>query len=195
KPFLMTMNDSYHRPVLLMESVDGLDIQHNGLYVDATCGGGGHSREILKRLGEGGRLFAFDRDGDALGNALDDERFRLIDQNFRYLRQYLKFYGIGKLDGVLADFGVSSHQFDRAERGFSTRFDADLDMRMDQKQELSAHQVVNTYSEKDLAGVLFHYGELRNANAMARVLVAARKQGPLGTTDQLKQALRQFLPK
>ena len=195
KPFLMTMNDSYHRPVLLGESVDGLDIKQDGIYVDATFGGGGHSREILKRLGEGGRLFAFDRDGDALGNALEDERFRLIDQNFRYLRQYLKFYGIGKLDGVLADFGVSSHQFDRADRGFSTRFDADLDMRMDQKQELSAHQVVNSYSEKDLAGVLFQYGELRNANAMARVLVAAREGGPLETTDQLKQALRQFLPR
>src|SRR5690606_11308855 len=174
KRFLMMMNDAYHQPVLLKESVDGLDIKRDGVYVDATFGGGGHSREVLGRLGDQGRLFAFDQDEDALQNALDDVRFRLIDQNFRYLKHYLKFYGILKVDGILADFGVSSHQFERADGGFSTRFDAELDMRMDRKRELSAHEVVNAYPERDLAKVLFQYGELRNANAMAKALVAAR---------------------
>ena len=195
KRFLTMMNDAYHQPVLLKESVDGLNIKSDGTYVDATFGGGGHSREILRRLGEGGRLLAFDQDEDALQNALDDGRFRLIDQNFRYLKHYLKFHGIRKVDGVLADFGVSSHQFDRAERGFSTRFNAELDMRMDQKKELSAHEVVNSYPEKDLATVLFQYGELRNANALAKALVAAREQEPIRTTDQLKGVLGPFLPK
>lgn len=195
KRSLTMMNEAYHRPVLLKESVDGLNIKADGVYVDATFGGGGHSREILRRLGREGRLLAFDQDEDALQNALDDERFRLIDQNFRYIKQYLKFHGIRKVDGILADFGVSSHQFDRAERGFSTRFNAGLDMRMDQKKELSAHEVVNAYPEKDLAAVLFKYGELRNANAMAKALVAARAQEPIRTTDGLKRVLGPFLPK
>lgn len=195
KRFLMMTNKLYHNPVLLHESVDGLDIKRDGVYVDATFGGGGHSREILKRLGEQGRLLAFDQDEDALANAIDDKRFLLIDQNFRYIGPYLKFHGVEKVDGVLADFGVSSHQFDRADRGFSTRFNAELDMRMDRKGELSAHQVVNAYPEKQLADVLFRYGELRNANAMAKVLVATREGKPIDTTDQLRSALGQFLPK
>jgi 16S rRNA (cytosine1402-N4)-methyltransferase len=189
------MNSAYHNPVLLQESVDGLDIKKDGVYVDVTFGGGGHSKEILKRLGEGGKLFAFDQDEDALQNAIDDERFQLINQNFRYLKQYLKFYGIRKVDGILADFGVSSHQFDEAERGFSTRFNADLDMRMNRSGELSAFEVVNNYPQKDLASVLFQYGELRNANAMAKTIVEAREQNPIKTTDDLKTVLKRFLPK
>ncbi|MHA7863768.1 16S rRNA (cytosine(1402)-N(4))-methyltransferase RsmH [Flagellimonas marinaquae] len=189
------MSSAYHNPVLLKESVDGLNIKHDGVYVDVTFGGGGHSKEILKRLGEGGKLFAFDQDEDALQNALEDERFQLINQNFRYLKQFLKFYGIRKVDGILADFGVSSHQFDEAERGFSIRFNADLDMRMDKSGELSAYQVVNTYSQEDLASVLFQYGELRNANAMAKTIVEARVVEPIKTTDDLKKVLSRFLPK
>ena len=189
------MNSSYHNPVLLQESVDGLNIKPNGVYVDVTFGGGGHSTEILKRLGDEGKLFAFDQDEDALQNAIDDERFQLINQNFRYLKQYLKFYGIRKVDGILADFGVSSHQFDEASRGFSTRFNADLDMRMNRNDELSAFEVVNSYSQEDLASVLFQYGELRNANAMAKVIVEARSQVTIKTTDQLKTVLARFLPK
>jgi 16S rRNA (cytosine1402-N4)-methyltransferase len=189
------MNSAYHNPVLLQESVDGLDIKKDGVYVDVTFGGGGHSKEILKRLGEGGKLFAFDQDEDALQNAIDDERFQLINQNFRYLKQYLKFYGIRKVDGILADFGVSSHQFDEAERGFSTRFNADLDMRMNRSGALSAFEVVNNYPQEDLASVLFQYGELRNANAMAKAIVEVRGQNPIKTTDDLKTVLKRFLPK
>lgn len=189
------MNNPYHNPVLLQESVDGLNIKENGVYVDATFGGGGHSKEILKRLGDDGKLIAFDQDEDALANASDDPKFQLINQNFRYLKQYLKFYGIQEVDGILADFGVSSHQFDKAERGFSIRFDAQLDMRMDKKQELSAFDVVNSYSEENLANVLFEYGELRNARAMALAIDEARTESPIKTTNQLKEVLRQFLPK
>lgn len=185
---------SYHNPVLLKESVDGLNIKEDGVYVDVTFGGGGHSKEILSRLGEKGKLFAFDQDEDALENALDDERFQLIHENFRYMTQFLKFYGIRKVDGILADFGVSSHQFDKAERGFSTRFDADLDMRMSKKNTISAYEVVNNYSYDELRRVLFEYGDLRNANAMAKVIEVAREESPIQTTDQLKGVLKQFLP-
>ena len=178
-----------------MESVDGLDIKHDGVYVDVTFGGGGHSKEILKRLGPKGKLFAFDQDEDALANTLDDERFTLINENFRFLRQFLKFYGILKVDGILADFGVSSHQFDKAERGFSIRFDADLDMRMSRKNELSAHKVINTYSQQDLAKVFFEYGELRNANALARTIIEYREERLIQTTDELRRVLKPFLPK
>lgn len=189
------MSSPYHNPVLLHESVDGLNIKHDGVYVDVTFGGGGHSREILKRLGDEGRLFAFDQDEDALQNAIDDGRFQLINQNFRYLKQFLKFYGIRKVDGILADFGVSSHQFDEAERGFSIRFNADLDMRMNRNNELSAYEVVNTYSQEDLASVLYQYGELRNARAMAKAIEASRSDAPIKTTDELKAVLAGFLPK
>jgi len=185
----------YHNPVLLSASVAALNVQANGIYVDVTFGGGGHSKEILKRLGADGKLFAFDQDEDALVNAIDDERFTLIHENYRYIKQFLKFYGIRKVDGILGDFGVSSHQFDKATRGFSTRFDGELDMRMSKRNAFSAHNVVNTYSYDDLRSVLFNYGELRNANAMANTIVAAREEKPIKTTSDFKEVLRKFLPK
>lgn len=185
---------SYHNPVLLKESVDGLSIKEDGVYVDVTFGGGGHSREILSRLGKKGRLIGFDQDEDALANALEDDRFLLINENFRYIKQFLKFHGIRKVNGILGDFGVSSHQFDKAERGFSTRFDADLDMRMSQKNTVSAYDVVNTYAYDDLRKVLFQYGDLRNANAMANTIIDHREEGGIKTTDQLKQVLKKYLP-
>jgi 16S rRNA (cytosine1402-N4)-methyltransferase len=185
----------YHKPVLLKETVDGLDIQPNGVYVDVTFGGGGHSREILKRLHEGGKLIAFDQDTDALRNAIDDPRFLLINENFRFLKRFLRFHGHRQVDGILGDFGVSSHQFDEAERGFSTRFEADLDMRMDQNSEFSAFDVVNKYEEPQLRKVLAQYGELQAAAGMARIIVQARTNEPIKTSDQLKKALGRFLPK
>ena len=185
----------YHNPVLLTETVDGLNIQPDGVYVDVTFGGGGHSREILKRLGEKGKLLGFDQDKDALENAIDDPRFLLINENFRFLKRFLRFYGHKQVDGILGDFGVSSHQFDVAERGFSTRFEADLDMRMNQKSEFSAYNVVNNYDEKKLRNVLSQYGELRAAAGMARVIVESRQEGEIKTSEQLKKALGRFLPK
>ncbi len=189
-----SLEGMYHNPVLLKESVDGLAIKEDGVYVDVTFGGGGHSKEILKRLGKGGKLYAFDQDEDAENNRLDDERFVLIGENFRYITQFLKFYGIRKVDGILADFGVSSHQFDEAERGFSTRFDAVLDMRMSKRNDLSAGKVVNTYSYDDLRQVFFVYGDLRNANAIANTIVKERQNRYIETTDQLKEVLKPFLP-
>ncbi|MEO1013361.1 MAG: 16S rRNA (cytosine(1402)-N(4))-methyltransferase RsmH [Bacteroidota bacterium] len=185
----------YHNPVLVQESVEGLQIKESGIYVDVTFGGGGHSREILKRLGGSGQLWAFDQDEDALQNRIPDERVTLIQGNFRYVAQFLKFYGILKVDGILADLGVSSHQFDEAQRGFSTRFDADLDMRMDQQGELTAYDVVNTYDYGRLQNLFFQYGDLRNAKALANTLVQQRQKGPIYTTAQLKEVLHKFLPK
>ena len=187
------METPYHKPVLLHETVEGLAIRENGVYVDVTFGGGGHSVEILKRLGPEGRLFAFDQDEAARANQPDDSRFELISANFRFIRQYLKFYGILKVDGILGDFGVSSHQFDQADRGFSTRFDAELDMRMNQKEALSARDLVNTYPEVRLREVLFRYGELKRAGAMARAIVAARANSPIQTTGALNDVLRPYL--
>lgn len=187
----MTM---YHNPVLLNEAIDGLAVKSDGIYVDVTFGGGGHSKEILNRLGKDGRLYAFDQDEDALKNTIQDERFTLIHENFRFISQFLKFYGVKKVDGILADFGVSSHQFDAAERGFSTRFDADLDMRMSKRNTLSAFQVVNQYEYDDLRKVLFQYGDLRNANAIANCIIASRVESPIKTTAQFKRVLKQFLP-
>ncbi|OIQ18200.1 16S rRNA (cytosine(1402)-N(4))-methyltransferase RsmH [Lacinutrix sp. MedPE-SW] len=183
----------YHNPVLLNETVDGLDIKPNGVYVDVTFGGGGHSKEILKRLGEHGKLFAFDQDADALKNKIDDPRFTLIHENFRYIKRFLRFHGVKEVDGILADFGVSSHQFDVAERGFSTRFAANLDMRMNQKNDLSAFHVVNEYDEEQIKQVLLQYGELRAAPAMARLIVDYRKNEVIKTSDQLKTILKKFL--
>ena len=188
----MTME--YHNPVLLKETVDGLNVDPNGVYVDVTFGGGGHSKEILNRLGDKGRLFAFDQDLDALENAVDDSRFTLINENFRYIKRFLRFHGVKKVDGILADFGVSSHQFDVAERGFSTRFEADLDMRMNQESKLSAFHVVNEYEEEQLKQVFLQYGELRAAPAMARLIVEHRKMDPIITSEQLKTVLGKFLP-
>lgn len=184
----------YHNPVLLKETVEGLRIKENGVYVDVTFGGGGHSKEILKHLGDKGKLFAFDQDQDALANTIDDDRFTLINENFRYVKRFLRFYGIKQVDGVLADFGVSSHQFDVAVRGFSTRFEADLDMRMNQKNALSAFNVVNDYEEEKLKQVFLQYGELRAASAMSKVIIEYRKEEVIKTSEQLKKVLRKFLP-
>ena len=184
----------YHRPVLLVETVDGLNIQPNGIYVDVTFGGGGHSREILERLGENGRLIAFDQDRDALRNTIDDPRFLLINENFRYLKLFLRSHSIKEVDGILGDFGVSSHQFNEAERGFSTRFAADLDMRMNQNATFSAYDVINKYPEEKIKNVLFQYGELRAAPGMARLIVEVRQQSPIISSEELKKALGRFLP-
>ena len=185
----------YHNPVLLKESVDGLNIKPNGVYVDVTFGGGGHSRKILSRLGEEGRLFAFDQDEDAQRNKIEDSRFTLIPQNFRFIKRYLRFYGVKKVDGILADLGVSSHQFDEAERGFSTRFDADLDMRMNQSGKLSAFEVINNYTEEQISAILFQYSEMRNARAIAKKIVEARDEKEIKTSFELKEVLSQFVPK
>jgi 16S rRNA (cytosine1402-N4)-methyltransferase len=186
---------NYHSPVLLKESVDALAIKADGVYVDVTFGGGGHSKEILSRLGENGKLFAFDQDEDAQRNIIDDNRFVLIPENFRYISRFLRFHGVKKVDGVLADLGVSSHQFDEAERGFSIRFDGDLDMRMNQNAKISAKKIIDSYSEEKLASVLFEYGELRNSRALARTIVERREEQKIETSFQLKNVLQRFLPK
>ena len=185
----------YHNPVLLKEAVDGLDIKNNGVYVDVTFGGGGHSREILRRIGPSGKLIAFDQDKDALLNTVEDSRFQLLQENFKHLKRFLKFYGIHSVDGILADFGVSSYQFDAAERGFSIRFDAPLDMRMNQQDNLSAKSVINNYEEEELRRLFKDYGELRTASALAKAIVVARGKAPIGTTFQLKALLGKYLPR
>jgi len=185
----------YHNPVLLHETVEGLNIKPDGVYVDVTFGGGGHSREILNRLGDQGKLYGFDQDQDAQQNSIEDDRFTLIPENFRYIKRFLRFHGVKKVDGILGDFGVSSHQFDVAERGFSTRFESDLDMRMNQHDALSAYHVVNEYDEESLRQVFWQYGELRNAPRIARTIVEERKEAPIKTSEQLKSVLQPFLPK
>ena len=190
----MKMEMEYHNPVLLKETVDGLNIKPDGIYVDVTFGGGGHSKEILSRLGTNGKLFAFDQDEDALENALPDERFELINENFRFIKRFLRFHNVRQVDGILADLGVSSHQFDVAERGFSTRFDAELDMRMSQKNDLSAFKVVNEYDEANLRRVFLDYGELKNAPAIARTILEYRENEEIRNTEQLKHVLGRFLP-
>ena len=184
----------YHDPVLLQASIAGLEIIPDGIYVDVTFGGGGHSKELLKRLSKNGRLFAFDQDEDAKKNNLLDDRFVLIQGNFKFIKRFLRVYGVTKVNGILADLGVSSHQFDVPERGFSTRFDALLDMRMDSKSELSAYEVVNTYTEAKLKAILLEYGELNNAKAIAQAIVKARQETPIKTSFQLKEAISKFLP-
>ena len=185
----------YHNPVLLKESVDNLVINKDGIYVDVTFGGGGHSKEILSRLSGKGKLFAFDQDEDALKNSIDDERFVLIHENFRFIKRFLRFYGIKKVDGILADLGVSSHQFDVPERGFSTRFDSNLDMRMNQTVKLSAYTIINEYEERKLSDVLYQYGELRSAKGIANKIVQARTNGKIKTSFELKEAIQKFLIK
>ncbi len=184
----------YHNPVLLKETVDGLNIIEDGVYVDVTFGGGGHSREILSRLGVKGKLFAFDQDKDALLNTIDDDRFILINENFSHIKRFLRFHGVKSVNGILADFGVSSHQFDVPDRGFSIRFDADLDMRMNQDADLSAFHVVNEYGEEQLRQVFWQYGELRQAPLLARTIITARKNNNIKTTEELKQLLKKYLP-
>ncbi|MCU7617474.1 16S rRNA (cytosine(1402)-N(4))-methyltransferase RsmH [Chryseobacterium sp. PBS4-4] len=183
----------YHNPVLLKQSVDDLVTNPDGIYVDCTFGGGGHSQEILERLSEKGKLYAFDQDLDALKNTLDDPKFTLINQNFRFLENSLLMYGVSKVDGVLADLGVSSHQFDEAERGFSTRNNAPLDMRMNVMQSLDAKKVINEYEEEALADIFYYYGELREARKLARDIVHHRKIKSINTTEDLKK-LFSFLP-
>ena len=184
----------YHSPVLLKESVGGLNIKQDGVYVDVTFGGGGHSKEILESLGTKGRLIAFDQDKDALLNVIDDPRFLLISENFRFMQRFLRFHGVKAVDGILADFGVSSHQFDEPERGFSIRFDAMLDMRMNQQDVLSAHSLVNTYEEEALRQVFWQYGELRTAPVLAKTIVQARQIASIDTTFDLKTVLKKHLP-
>lgn len=183
----------YHNPVLLKQSVDALVTDPDGIYVDCTFGGGGHSKEILNRLSEKGRLFSFDQDLDALKNAIDDPRFTLVNQNFRFLENSMLAYGIGQVDGILADLGVSSHQFDEAERGFSTRSNAPLDMRMNVMQGLDAKKIINDYEEEDLADIFYHYGELREARKLAREIVHHRKSKKIETTEDLKN-LFSYIP-
>lgn len=185
----------YHIPVLLNESVEGLNIKPDGVYVDVTFGGGGHSRRIMECLGDNGRLYAFDQDEDAAKNVIDDSRFTFIQQNFRYMKNFLQLYCGGKVDGILADLGVSSYQFDTPEKGFSTRFNGRLDMRMNQNASVDAASVVNTYDVPSLASVLSRYGELRNAMAIANAISMSRELKPIETTDDLKDAVRSFLPK
>lgn len=178
----------YHQPVLLKECIDGLNINPEGIYVDVTFGGGGHSREILKHLTTG-KLYAFDQDEDAVKNKIDDERFILIKQNFRYLKNFLKMYNALPIDGLLADLGVSSHQFDEAERGFSTRFEAKLDMRMDRSSKLTAADVLNTYGEEELKHIFKLYGEVNNAGRLAYVIFHSRKEKQIETVSDLKTTI------
>ena len=185
---------SYHDPVLLQPSVTALITDPKGVYVDATFGGGGHSQEILNQLAPEGRLFAFDQDQDAQQNALKDDRFTLIEANFKDIKRYLKLYGVKQLNGVLADFGVSSHQFDAEQRGFSIRFDGPLDMRMDQEADLDAAQVVNQYSIEALTAILKGYGEVKGAYRTAEQIVAAREEQPIVTTQALIEVLKPLIP-
>ena len=183
----------YHNPVLLNECIEGLNIKPKGLYVDVTFGGGGHSKLILKHI-DGGKLYAFDQDENALKNTLEGDSFKLINANFRHLKNFLRMEGVRKIDGLLADLGVSSHQFDVAERGFSIRFDGELDMRMNTNSPLSARSVVNEYGQQDLANVLYKYGELRNSRAIAREIVNARETEAIITTNQLIDVVAHMVP-
>lgn len=180
---------AYHRPVMLTECLDGLDLQPGGTYVDVTFGGGGHSRAILERLGAQGRLLAFDQDPDVQAHLPQDGRFTFVDANFRHLKRFLRLHGALPVDGILADLGVSSHQFDEAERGFSFRFDAELDMRMDTRAERSARELLNEASEEELRRIFRLYGELTNAGRVAKLVVLARSKGELRTIEQLKAAI------
>lgn len=188
-----TNDIGYHIPVLLRQSVDNLVINPDGVYVDCTFGGGGHSREILSRLSANGRLFSFDQDLDALNNRIDAPRFTLINQNFRFLENSLRMFGVEKVDGILADLGVSSHQFDEAERGFSIRTDAPLDMRMNVLQTLNAQKVINEYEEEQLADIFYYYGELREARKLAKEIVHQRKTKKIDSTEDLKRVFS-FVP-
>lgn len=189
------MENNYHVPVLLQECIDGLAIKPDGVYVDVTFGGGGHSREILKHLNDKGVLIAFDQDPDAQRNKIDDPRFRFVDQNFGYLKNNLRLLGYKQVDGILADLGVSSHQFNEPERGFSIRFDADLDMRMDQQRPLTAAIVLNTYAEEDLHKIFGLYGEVQNAKSLARTIVTSRLENPIQTLADFKSAIAAHIPR
>jgi len=182
---------TYHESVLLNQSVDGLDISPNGIYVDVTFGGGGHSKEILKKINQG-KLFAFDQDEDALQNAFNDDRFILINANFRYIKNFLRYYKIDAVDGIIADLGVSSFQIDNPERGFSTRFNSDLDLRMDKRSQLTARDILSKYKEEDLTRIFFEYGELKQSKRIARTIVSARNINEIKTVDELKNMTASF---
>lgn len=185
------MEPQYHNPVLLSESMEGLNINPSGIYVDVTFGGGGHSRAILSCLGPDGRLIAFDQDADAAANAIDDSRFMLIPQNFRHMKNYLRFYRVERVDGILADLGVSSHQFDTPSRGFTIREDGPLDMRMNRSSDLTASDIVNGYGEAELSQLLYNYGEVKQSRAVASRII---KNRPVETTGQLLALLKGFAP-
>ena len=190
---MITTAETYHVPVLLKESVDGLDIQPDGIYVDVTFGGGGHSKEILSRLGKKGHLYSFDQDADAEKNIVDDDRFTFVRSNFRYISQWMRYYEVEKIDGLLGDLGVSSHHFDDETRGFSFRFDAPLDMRMNKRAGQTAADILNNYSEEQLADVFYLYGELKNARRIAKAICDCRRQHEITTTGQLAEAVESLM--
>ena len=192
---IVTTAGSYHVPALLKESVDGLNVRPNGTYVDVTFGGGGHSREIMRRLGKEGHLLAFDQDMDAYVNKIEDARFIFVHSNFRYLRNFLHYYGVEEIDGLLADLGVSSHHFDDESRGFSFRFDGELDMRMNRNAALKASDVLNDYTESKLADIFYMYGEMRNARLIARAIVKERMAAPINTVQRFLDVLKPFVGK
>ena len=185
--------ETYHVPVLLQESIDGLDIKPNGIYVDVTFGGGGHSKEILSRLGKKGHLYSFDQDADAEQNIVNDERFTFVRSNFRYIRNWMRYYGVEEIDGLLADLGVSSHHFDDETRGFSFRFDSPLDMRMNKRAGKTAADILNDYEEERLADIFYLYGELKNARRLASAIVTSRQQKRIDTTGDLLTVTEKLL--
>ncbi|PTS92035.1 16S rRNA (cytosine(1402)-N(4))-methyltransferase [Pedobacter sp. HMWF019] len=189
------MESNYHVPVMLEACLEGLNIKPDGVYVDVTFGGGGHSRAILEKLGENGVLIAFDQDPDAQRNKINDPRFLFVDQNFAFLKNNLRLLGYRQVDGILADLGVSSHQFNEPERGFSTRFDSSLDMRMDKQGKLTAADVLNTYAEEDLHKIFGIYGEVKNAKSLARTIVTARASAPIITLAEFKKTIAAHIPK
>ena len=192
---MITNTETYHIPVLLQESIDGLDIKPDGVYVDVTFGGGGHSKEILHRLGPKGHLYSFDQDEDAENNILNDNRFTFVRSNFRYLRNWMRYYGEEQIDGLLADLGVSSHHFDDETRGFSFRFDAPLDMRMNKRSGTTAAEIIKNYDEEQLADVLYLYGELKNARKIASAITKARVGKDIMTTGDLIEAIEKLIPR
>ena len=190
---MISTAETYHVPVLLQESIDGLDIKPDGVYVDVTFGGGGHSKEILRRLGKNGHLYGFDQDEDAEKNIFDDDRFTFVRSNFRYLTNWMRYYDVDHIDGLLADLGVSSHHFDDETRGFSFRFDAPLDMRMNKRSGMTAAEILNNYSEEQLADIFYIYGELKNARKIASAVVKARDEKRIETTGDLMQIAEKLL--
>ena len=192
---MITTAETYHVPVLLQESVDGLDIKPDGIYVDVTFGGGGHSREILSRIGKNGHLYSFDQDEDAEKNILNDNRFTFVRSNFRYLRNWMRYYGVDHIDGLLADLGVSSHHFDDETRGFSFRFDAPLDMRMNKRSGMTAAEILNNYDEEQLADIFYIYGELKNGRKVASAIIKARSSKTIETTGDLMQITESLFPR
>lgn len=192
---MMENVSTYHLPVLLQQSVDGLNISAGGIYVDVTFGGGGHSKEILRRLDKHGRLFGFDQDADAEQNIVDDKRFTFVRSNFRYLKNFLRYYGVEQIDGLLADLGVSSHHFDQGERGFSFRADGPLDMRMNKRAGMTAADVVNNYAEEKLANLFYLYGELKNSRKLANLICKARAQQEINTISVFLEVVKPLLGK